>query len=962
MAELSYPNINFQESIVGPAPVRRPWRDRIGVVGEFSRGPTFPVRVSSREEIVRIFGENNGAASLQIQDAQLLGANNFSICRAVPDSAPSTASFLLAAGNPDLEPVTGYESSGNSTNVVPDAANYTVGLNLELNYIGSPIVISPIYGSVTTAATEVDHANFSGRGNLRVHVIDCVDAGDDTDPIYDDTAKVIAAKVATTVADEYQYIFISKTNGTGNDINYVADYLVPGYVLGFTTGNGTERMLIVSPVIDYSATEWAILVKTVVATTSGLLEDLQVFRPATASYIMGYALELVDSTSFSAKTSGQSYFTLANQTTSDGTSSYSIDNYFALPVAQSANNYINFVYHTVPTAGFGGPTAGTKVLQEDFGSAGSGKGIQILYGTTGSTNIPLLKAGAVRISFANDSVTVGATTAAGTGSYAKGTSAATILRDLERAILTNTTISALVESGDPQLIVPPYGFTMTSRILGTEADRISYTVTRYVEGLEGSSTDINLVAPNSYGTSAKFTDGFDGPAFASRDFYALNSEPLLRVIAVSPGSYGNQLEVTIVPETSSGTSAIYELVVTDLNANGSEAERWRLDNAEIASDGLYLSTQASKLIRAYFLPRAFTPASLPVTDQQYTLQPLRSAPALGLQASAFATGVTGVSAQAGSFIRSVLLQGAYDFRPTTLSQTETRKRGYIAALEQMKSEDIAYLLLPGLTYGNTAFQEVFEAAIDQVTNARVENGLRSALFDAPIGISARQLAPLTAGINNERVRLVVGHTTSRNFNGRVFPQVGSSGKMAGLLAVRAPHVSVASTYGGYLLDNVFFADTKNDPEYLNTITNAHADVLFFDSGLGGYKFLNGITTSYDSNRRYGSVRAVMDQIISDLYVSLQWVRSEPNTRELQRRVSAAIDARLQQGLRNGSLIRVNPCICGRENNSEADMIAGILNISIRVTPVFPADFIRVNVVRDLTENLSLQTASGVSAF
>lgn len=962
MAELSYPNISFEETIVGPTPVRRPWRDRIGVIGEFSRGPTFPVRVSSREEIIRIFGEDASAASLQIQDAQLLGANNFSICRAVPESAPSTASFLLSAGNADLEPVTGFESTTGNTTVLPDVANYTVGLKLAVNYVGSPVVISPTFGSISTAVTELNHAGFSGRANLRLHVIDCVDLGSTTNSVHNTAWSINVNVAATTTTGEYQYVYISKTNvTTTNEIVNVAPFIRPGFELRSATN---QRLLIVSPVIDHSPTQWALLVRNsdgAVPITAGNL-SVKVHNSPTANYIIGYAVELVESATLVPTTASHTYFTIPNQTTVAEGLTYSLDGYFSLPVAQSSNTHIPFSFLVAPSNVFGG--TGRILVTENFGDVGASpsRGLNVLYGDLGASSIPLVKQGAVRISFASTEVTVGGETAVSTNAYPRGTSASTILRDLEAALSTNGSISSLIEFGVAELIVPPYSFTLTSRITGTESNRLFYRLSRYVQGTAGQATDINAVAPLVFGDAFSFTGGFDGPSFASKDFYALNGRPLLRVVAVSPGSYGNQIKVTVLPESSSTGVASYEIVVTDTNSQGASTERWRLTNSEISASGLYLATERSTLIRAYFLPRLLSPSTTNLPESVFSLQPLRIAPALGLQAAVFATGATAVSAQAGSFIRDASLAGAFNFRPSTTTRTETLQRGYLSALSQMESEDVAYVLLPGLTYGDTAFQTVFEAAIKQVNTARVENGLRVALFDAPVGITPRQLSPLTAAINSERVRLVVGHSTSRAFNGRVYTQVGSSGKMAGLLAVRAPHISAASTYGGFLLNNVLSVDTKNSPDYLNDLTNAHADVLYFDSGLGGYKFLNGITTSYDNNRRYGSVRAVMDQIISDLYANLQWIRSEPNTRELQRRVSAAVDARLQQGLRNGSLIRVTPCICGRENNSDADMIAGKLNIAIRVTPVFPADFIRVNVVRDLTENLSLQTASGVSAF
>jgi hypothetical protein len=41
------------------------------------------------------------------------------------------------------------------------------------------------------------------------------------------------------------------------------------------------------------------------------------------------------------------------------------------------------------------------------------------------------------------------------------------------------------------------------------------------------------------------------------------------------------------------------------------------------------------------------------------------------------------------------------------------------------------------------------------------------------------------------------------------------------------------------------------------------------------------------------------------------------------------------------------------------MISGKVYITIRVTPVFPADFFKVNVIRDLSETFSVDVGSTI---
>ena len=954
----SYPNISFKETIIGPSPTTRPWRDTIGVVGEFPRGPLTPVTVASRQEAVEVFGEDVFPASLGIQDAMQIGASNFTIARAIPVTVGAKAQFQISAGNPDLEPVTAYESTDGSTASLPDQTNYTIGMGLEFNYVSSPVVAKSLYDTVHTQATRINHTKFSGRANLRQHVVHYVDAGDRTNPV---SPALSSIKVSVSASDngDYQYVVFDRADGTDHDITDLDEYIRPGYVLK----NGTKELLIVSKPLNFSDTQWGLLVQNVGVTLTAANETgWQVFFPAVGNYILGYALELVDMISLTPYTTGQGYFNIASETYVDRNgNSYPIDAYKVLPV-NGGGTFQNFTYLTVP----GGSATGPVTLGEEHFGAGASEGIRIRFGSANQANVALEKGGQFSVSFAKATAMVGAAEADATGAYPIGTPATTILRALETAVARDGVINSLVEDAEAGLLVPPYTFALKSKIKGTEANRINYKVTRYTVGTANLATDLLLkksgdtsAAAANYGTYETFTDGFDGATFASRDFYALNGRPVVRVVAVSPGSAGNQIKLTIQPSQVNEPSTVSFDLIAEFEGT---TEILTLNTGQVGANGLFLQSRSSTLVRAYFLPVIEAPSTNFPADV-YLLQPLRQAPPLGLQSGLFDSGATAVAAQAGRFIRDVYLRGAFDYFPSDLNSVEARKLGFMEALKKIENEDIAFLTLPGLVYGDTRYQEVFAEAKAQVERSNAENGLRIALFDAPPGVPERQAANLAASLNSERVKLIAGHSVSIALNGNTYPRVPSSLKAAGLMAIRPPRISPASTYGGYVVPNVIAVDTKNDSKYLEAMTRGHVEVLFYDSGIRAHKFLNGVTTSSDPSRRYDSVRRLLDQLISDLYLSLQWVRSEPNTRELQRRVSAAVDARLQTALRNGDLIRTAGAVCNEQNNTEADMIAGRLNIAIRVTPVFPADFINVGLVRDLTENFSVQTASNsISGF
>jgi phage tail sheath protein FI len=181
------------------------------------------------------------------------------------------------------------------------------------------------------------------------------------------------------------------------------------------------------------------------------------------------------------------------------------------------------------------------------------------------------------------------------------------------------------------------------------------------------------------------------------------------------------------------------------------------------------------------------------------------------------------------------------------------------------------------------------------------------------------------------------------------------GYYVGLLANIPPHVSPAAISAGQSVSGVLSVDSKSSPTFLDALTRARLEVLHYDSGLQLYKFLNGITTSNDSQRKYVSVRRMTDQIIMDLYRNLQWVRSSPNTRSLRSRVASACDAYLQSLRRDEKIYAFSSTICDESNNPVQDISNGKLQIRLTFTPIYPADFIQVNVIRDLTTEFSITT-------
>ena len=128
-------------------------------------------------------------------------------------------------------------------------------------------------------------------------------------------------------------------------------------------------------------------------------------------------------------------------------------------------------------------------------------------------------------------------------------------------------------------------------------------------------------------------------------------------------------------------------------------------------------------------------------------------------------------------------------------------------------------------------------------------------------------------------------------------------------------------------------------------------MLFFDKPTNSIKFLNGRTTAKDLNNRWVSIRRQSDHLIMTLFANLQWARSSPNNSEIRARVAAACDAILKSELRRGAISGANPTVI---NSSDPLRIAqGYMDIIIEWSPVFPADYIDVNITRSISSSFSL---------
>lgn len=943
-----YPSISFSTKVKLPVPQALPWRNRIGVVGEFSRGPTNPTIVDPRE-FTTLFGIDGSNGSVAVQQAMEMGAADFVISRAVPADSPAETSIQFSSFNPlNVPPVVATElQTATSLNPVVDAANYTVGLEFGVNYIGSPLVARTIFETVSTDVRKINHPNFtSDQANLRIHAVDFKQGGTSVQQAV--ATSVLTADVTAAVAGSKQIIKLADTDSVGHDYTAENLNLVPGYMLD----NGVEQFLILTRPFALNTGYVGVMVENLADNAvTGVVTGLQIKDPPEDRYIFGYNLVLSSGRGLSPIDPSHVYFSKQNEVYNDSFIINPIQSYFSLK-ASEGGIYHEFKYDTTPTA-----TINDKVLlgSENFGS-GADEGIYLLFGVL-DNQAPMRVAlkGQITIPFAVSSVMVGSDSAGTALAFTPGTSFATIVKDLQAVIYSDLVVSSLINEAETVTNTFPYSLNLMTALVGSEANRVFYRLNRYVSvpgsPEEAKDVQIKVLEPifgmTEFDTDILFNNAFSGPRGAFREYYSLDGTPILRINAVSPGV--QNIVVSLVPDelSSADNPALTVTVVNTANGvSTTEVGQFRMDSINTIT-GEFENTGLESIV-GYFIPLV-EPAGGTVSPALYTLLPLRVAPPLGLLSTNYAVGPTAVSASGVTAISGLPLLGGTNFRAADGSSiVEARTIAYKNAVRRLASADIAFLVIAGLPYGTSAYADVFRAAIDQASYASAESGLRQVFFETPFNMSPKQSAILSNSVRSSLVTLVNGHITMALRDGTFASRVGVTGYYAGVLATRPPHIAPHANYGGQFMQGVLNSTSQSDPDSKNVYSRGRVESLHFDRGLNRWKFLNGLTTSTDNTQKYVSVVRLRLQIMSDLQNYLQWVLSEPNTRALQRKVETSVEAYMNSRLQEGWLLRLGPVVCNETNNTETDMVNGKLYVEISYVPIVPADFIFVSITEDYT--------------
>lgn len=975
--DYTFPHVRFSEKTIGPEVSQRVYRDRIAIVGPFKRGPAL-ARINNRQDFLQLYGEDESPGSIAVQQAMLQGNTRFTISRVIPSATPGSGSVeLVSHGDISSEEAVVGENS------ILSQQNYTTGIGFEVSFISSPrakagvsfnaIVqtkpknssdASDVAFPETTLADGSTTYNYNGHGKFHVSVAEYVDLNQIWDT--DASASVFAPSAVTMVAgstnlnndellaDQIHLLEIDRDLIAEADrakLDILQDAAKPGLLLtdgtdniaeimSYATRSGSKVRLFVK---ELSSSAYSLATKAIYVTTPGNAppsgDGSDNFYVLSVNYEDKSELGLHQDFNTESFNGGQSFIVLKHNDTSVNTNYNDIVLYKRSDAAD-ATQYVE--YDTGVKIRFGGTPTGATAENVDFSRE---------YTSLGSS-YNLTEGALLSIDVFKFRVEVGATADDTTeGALEEGTIASEILESIQDELLRNESATKLLGNTEVKSFFLPTSLSFESSFIGRQANRISYKLDRKVSDAAsaGDIDDINFMNDTTdlFGKWQQFVGGESGLKKARRFFYDRVGNPLVMIEAYVSGESGNDILVSLSPLGKGQFSLEVQHDNTlnqDLNL---PTETYTLsNNSADKRTGEYPQTQTSNLVRAFFLPIVNNQGSAGLSKRVYSAVPTRLAPPNSNEATlSDPRHPKFVGAQ---FTKEIPLQGGYT--PEGHRNGRIPVRDFNLAVSRLEEQDVALVGLVGLHAGLPEYQQAINNALDQAENASPFNGLRRVAVAAPPRLSKRQAEQLSNQYNSDRLSIVAGWST---FLGTAHLGLNSTnpvGYYLGKVAASPPHRSPSSFAG---INGILSVDSSARPDYLDALTRFGIEAIYFDNPSRSFKLLNGRSTSADNIGKWMALRGIGDHIISNLYVNLNWARSQPNSEDLRAKVASAANAYLEQLVADGLIMNYIPTIVDSSNNTNNDIRRGVLNVKVTYTPFLPADILDVSVQREVTQLISI---------
>ena len=968
----SFPNVSINEKIVGPDQFISSWRNMIGVAAPFSRGPLLAT-ITSRQELVALFGEDRSLGSTFVRQAILQGATNFTISRVLPTPKPARSAISFQSVAPLSSPA-----------IVGNGDRRTIGIKLDFSAIGNPVITGPyavfVDGSgnpveeIKTNTTDfLEDLDFEGIGylNFYTHSYDEVRGeADQQSYIVPTTGYTVASSSITNGITAGVKLITFNKNAVGAP---KFSKLYPGCRLSYDNPNpappvGQEYLpagVVKSHAftLDNDPEKWGVFVELTSTIADVGNTSLKVVPPVMTSTsdwgrvitvsFNGYAGSVLPNAVY-LKEDGRDVKSLEIMTRANQESKESILGYLFISDSQLASG--STADRKFPITYIKLDELGNYSLEET--------GVEV---TFPKGNI--IPNRSFSVSIMKDSIVLGESEEGehdSTRAFRPGINVSVILNSLKDALYSNPTLSDIIDNVDVSINQLPYSLNYTTNNVGIYGNNILYKVTRVLGGIapvnpapgDENGEDVKDLrfmdgdTPLHNGTVQAFIGGENGTTTADLVIYAADAlnTPLVYIRAISPGVFGNNISISIKRINKGRFDLeVQEILPSGTNRTSLANEVYTLSNYSIdTASGLYPETLDSKMIRAYFIPLLDLEGEeipLEILD----LSPARIAPIIrDGEANLSSTSKLNVNYIGESRLTNVRLSGGSE--PAEVNDFIS-EQSYIEAIERLEEEDVAFISAPGLVAGDVRYTQAISTLISQAENSTTANGLRIAVLAAPPRLTKSRAELISREYGSSRLVIVGGWTNLSSERSVSVRPVGPEGVYLGRLSTEDTYISPASSYSGKSLFGIRSVDTRGDLDSLETYTINNIEMLFFDKPTNSIKFLNGRTSAKDLNNRWVSIRRQSDHLIMTLFANLQWARSSPNNSEIRARVAAACDAILKSELRRGAISGANPTVI---NSSDPLRIAqGYMDIIIEWSPVFPADYIDVNITRSISSSFSL---------
>ncbi len=234
---------------------------------------------------------------------------------------------------------------------------------------------------------------------------------------------------------------------------------------------------------------------------------------------------------------------------------------------------------------------------------------------------------------------------------------------------------------------------------------------------------------------------------------------------------------------------------------------------------------------------------------------------------------------------------------------------------------------------------VRNALITHAMNLSVRDGLRTAVLNPPPSLDIDAVCALTQNLDSMRAEFSYPWNEYTDIAGQY---IAPDGFYAGVLVSGGAHESPSNR----IVNGIVSQEIELTSGDIKALTKARISPIAPDSG---YRVMNGVNLSTDTNWSQISIRREFDEIETEIYVSTRWVKSKNITTSIMQAVAEQIDAILQIKKDDGKIYDFKPTVCDESINTPETMAARMLKTKVRIRPVFAADYVDHHIERYLGE-------------